>query len=356
MWRVPLASPGLGGVAASAGVVIVSNRELQDSTDVWRCYDADTGNQRWSIRYPATGHLDFGNSPRATPLIHDGVAYLAGAFGHLHAVDIATGKILWNHDTQAEFAAPGDLPWGHCGSPIIAGGRLLQYVGGPDAALVAFHPKTGKVEWQTKGARPGYGSLLLGTFGGVEQVIGYDESTLGGWDVATGKRLWSITPPRPKDFNVPTAIAWNDRIVVSTENNGTRMYRFDEQGRAVPQPEATFGELRPDTHTPVRVGDRLFGVHNGLYCLDLKSGLKPVWHWDDEALSHYTAAVASDTRVLLITMLGEAILLDATADKPKVLDRKAIADDENGLYAHPAFVGNRMYLRTADAIQCYELK
>jgi hypothetical protein len=55
-------------------------------------------------------------------------------------------------------------------------------------------------------------------------------------------------------------------------------------------------------------------------------------------------------------MLGEAILLDATADKPKVLDRKAIADDENGLYAHPAFVGSRMYLRTADAIQCYEFK
>lgn len=352
---MPLVSPSLGGIAATESVVIVSTREQRDTADGWRCFDAATGEPRWSIRYPAAGNLDFGNSPRATPTIHDGIAYLAGAFGHLTAVDIATGKVLWRHDTVAEFRAPSDLSWGHCGSPIVAAGRLVHYVGGPQAGLVAFHLKTGEVVWKTPGARPGYGSLLLGEFGGVEQLVGHDEATLGGWDPRDGKRLWSLTPPRPKDFNVPTPIAWEGKLIVSTENNGTRLYRFRDGGVIDPAPIATSTELRPDTHTPVRVGTRLFGVHNGLHCLDLAHGLKPIWTWSDDALDHYTAAVASADRVLLITMLGEAMLVDATGDTARILDRATFVEDENGLYAHPAFANGKLYLRTETALLCYEL-
>jgi outer membrane protein assembly factor BamB len=355
LWRVPLPGGGLGGVAATEKYVIVSGRDLKDTHDLWRCLDAATGKTVWSLRYPAPGNLDFGSSPRATPLIHGGMAYLAGAFGHLHAVDLATGKVRWKYDTAAEFNAPSDLTWGLCGSPVIAGGKLIHFVGGPKLGIAAFDPVSGAILWKTPGGKPGYGSLLAGTFGGVEQVVGYDETTLGGWEVATGRRLWSLTPDRPKDFNVPTPIAWRGRIIVATENNATRVYGFDDAGRIVPRPEAVYAELRPDTHTPVRVGDRLFGVHNGLHRLDLSDRLKADWVWEDDALSHYTAAVASDSRLLLMTMLGEAILVDITAKEFRLLDRKVIAEEESGLYSHPAFAGGNMYLRTADGVICLPL-
>ncbi len=356
LWRKPLPSKGLGGIAATDKYVIVSARDLDDTQDLWRCLDATTGTTQWSVRYPATGSLDFGNSPRATPLIHDAVVYCYGAFGHLYAIDLHTGKVLWKRDTRKEFAVPDDLPWGLCGSPLIAGGKLILYIGGPKAALVAFAPKTGDILWKAPGAKPAYGSFLSGTFGGVEQVIGYDEATLGGWDVNNGQRLWTLTPDRPKDFNVPTPLAWNGHIIVSTENNATRMYRFAEHGALDPKPVASYAELRPDTHTPVIVGNRLFGVHGGLHCLDLSNGLKAIWRGEDDALGHYTTVIASPTRLLLITMLGEALLVDALANEYKVLDRKALVEDEGGLYGHPAVVGGKLYLRSGNAAVCFGME
>jgi outer membrane protein assembly factor BamB len=357
IWRKPLPSQGLGGVAATEQVVIVSARDLNDSHDFWRGLDPTTGETRWTLRYPAPGNLDFGASPRATALIHDGLAYCYGALGHLHAVNIATGQIVWKHDTQIEFgAATNDLPWGHCGSPLVAAGKLVFYAGGPNAALVALDLKTGAVKWKTPGDKSAYGSFLAATIGGVEQVVGFDETTLGGWDAEMGRRLWAATPAHEKDFNVPTPIFWNDRLIVSTENNGTRLYGFHTGGVIDPKPQAVDLDLGPDTHTPVLVGDRLFGVQKGLHCLDLRSGLRRLWRGDDEALDKHVTAVASDTRLLLITHKGEGILIDATAEKFTVLDRRTLAPNETDLYAHPAFANGRMYVRASDALLCFDLK
>lgn len=355
LWRKTLPSRGLGGIAADDKHVVVSARDLNDTHDLWRCLDARTGATVWSVRYPAEGNLDFGNSPRASPLVHDGVVYCYGAFGHLHAIDLTTGKVLWKHNTCQEFAAPSDLPWGLCGSPLIADGKVVLYVGGPQAALVAFDAKTGAIAWQTPGGRPAYGSFLSGQFGGVSQVVGYEEKTLGGWDVATGKRIWTLTPDRPKDFNVPTPLAWNGHLIVCTENNATRLFRFHKDGVIDPKPVAVYGELRPDTHTPVIVGNRLFGVHGGLHCLDLANGLKPLWVGEDDALTQFTTAIGSPDRVLLVTMLGEALIADAKADRFRVLERRAIVDDEGGLYSHPAFANGHWYVRAGNAILCFAL-
>ena len=309
-----------------------------------------------AIGYPAPGKLDYGATPRATPLIYDGVVYCCGAFGHLHAVNIATGKVVWKHDSVADFAAPiSGLSWGLCGSPLLAGGKLIYYPGGPEAAIVALDPKTGAVIWKTPGARPSYGSFIAASLGRVEQLIGHDATTLGGWDVATGKRLWTLTPERPNDFNVPTPVIYDDRLIVSTENNGTRMYEFDDSGRIIPKPLATNLSLHPDTHSPVRAGTRLFGVFDGIHCLDLSNKLKSIWSSEEIAFNQYTTAVATDTRLLLVNINAEAVIVDATANKFAPLDRRKLVEDEVGMYAHPAFASGKMYLRTNDAVFCFDL-
>jgi hypothetical protein len=58
-------------VAATREFVLVSDRGLRDTADVWTCLAADTGKPVWTHRYPAPGNLDYGNSPRATPVIRD---------------------------------------------------------------------------------------------------------------------------------------------------------------------------------------------------------------------------------------------------------------------------------------------
>ncbi len=69
VWSQPLARPGLGGIAATKDYVILGDRDLEDMGDVFRCYDATTGIPLWTLAYPAIGKLDYGNMPRATPLM-----------------------------------------------------------------------------------------------------------------------------------------------------------------------------------------------------------------------------------------------------------------------------------------------
>jgi outer membrane protein assembly factor BamB len=355
LWRAPLASIGLGGIAATKKFVLVSDREFDDQFDCFRCLDAATGKEIWAHRYPAPGMLDYGNSPRATPLVSGGKCWLLGAHGNLSCVELATGRELWQIDVRSDFGLVEELKWGLCGSPLLADSKLILYPGGPQAALVALDPATGKALWKTPGAPPGYGSLNVAALGGKRQIVGHDATALNGWDLGTGKRLWSLKPPIAGDFNVPTPIVWRDRLIVSTENNGTRVFAFTADGLIVKEPVAVSDTISSDTHTPVVIGNRLFGVYQDLICLDLSAGLKPLWKNDDIVFAEHTSLIASKDRLLVSTSEGELLLVDAATDTFRLLGRMKALKDDGGLMSHPALVGKRLYLRGSSEIVCVNL-
>ncbi len=336
--------------------MIVSDRELLDKFDCFRCLKAHTGEQLWTVMYPAEGDLDYGPSPRATPLIHKDLVILAGAFGHVQAAELATGKTRWELNLREAFGVEAQLKWGFCASPLIVDGKLILNPGGPKASLVAVDPATGKVLWKTPGTPPSFGSMLAGKFGGKVQIVGFDDETLGGWDVATGQRLWTLKLPRTSPFNVPTPVAVGERLLICHENLGTALFAFDGAGKIIAKPVATFRPLAPDSHTPVVVGDRVFGVWNALFCLDVKAGLKTIWESDAEPYARYCSLVASADRLLITTVAGELILVDAKAAKYQELGRLPILKDEQGGLAHPALVGKRLYLRGSTALYAVDLE
>jgi outer membrane protein assembly factor BamB len=343
-------------VAANEKYVVVVDRDLGDSFDIYRCLDADTGAELWTVRTLAKGKLDYGNSPRATPLLHGDHVYLLGAFGHLHCVELATGKVVWRLDIRTAFNADDELVWGVSASPVIVDGKLIVNPGAREASLVALDPLTGKVLWKTPGESAAFASFIVAELGGKRQLVGYDKTSLGGWDIATGERLWTLVPPRKNDYNVPTPIQAGEFLLVSTENNGTRMYRFDNDGKIVPKPVAVNLDLAPDAHSPVLSAGKLFGVWHQIYCLDVSNGLKTIWSHEDEVFEHHTSILASPERVLIATQNGELILLDARASKYQPLARVRVLEDETGVYSHPALVGKRLYLRGSGEIICLDLR
>ena len=54
--------------------------------------------------------------------------------------------------------------------------------------------------------------------------------------------------------------------------------------------------------------------------------------------------MATDERLLVTSLEGELILVDAKADKLKILGRTKVFKDDRGVYSHPALVGTRLYL------------
>ncbi len=354
LWTLPTSGDGLAGVVATEELVFIADRGATDTNDVWRCVDAATGLELWRVVYPAAGRLDYGNSPRATPLIHGDFIFFQGAFGHLHCVEIATGGVLWEKDLLAEFGA--ELPtWGLCSSPLIADGKLIICAGGLEAFLVALDPLSGDVVWKTPGREPAYASFVAAKLGGVAQLVGYDNTTLGGWDVKSGKRLWELAPPVAGDFNVPTPVVVGEQLLVTSENNGTRLYGFGDNGRIVAQPVGHHHDLAPDSSTPVLVDGRVFGVWANLFCLDVADGLKEKWTGRIDRLREYASAIAAPGRVLITTTKGQLVLVDARADSFQQLGRQQVVADESEVHSHPALVGTRLYVRSATTLMCVEL-
>ena len=353
LWTTPLAGAGLAGVVATENEVVVADREPLNQNDVFCCLDAATGQERWKLEYPAPGKLDYGSSPRAAPLIYDGKVYLLGAFGDLHCVNLADGAIVWKKNLVREYKSK--LPtWGYCASPLLVDGRLIVNPGAAAASIVALDAATGKEQWRCDGPPAAYASFIVGRFGGVRQIVGYDSVSLGGWDIATGDRLWAMIPRQKGDFNVPTPIAVDGKLLVASENNGTRLYDFDEGGVIRQKPLAENADFAPDSSTPVVLDGKVFGCHGELVCLDA-ANLKTLWTSDDKAFKDYASFIAGSGRVLVATVRGELILLRAGGARCELISRFQVFD-EGDMLAYPALVGNHLYLRGSNSVRCLVLE
>jgi ABC-type phosphate/phosphonate transport system substrate-binding protein len=359
VWRQAMHRSGLGGIAATHEYVVLGDRDLSNTVDEFRCYSARDGTLLWTVKYPAPGQLDYDNTPRATPLIDHGRAYLLGAFGHLTCATLETGAIEWQMNILEMFDGDPELVWGTCSSPLVVDGKLIVNPGGPEASVVALDPESGVLQWQSPGVRHAYSSFIAATLGGVRQLVGYDRTSLGGWDIATGHRLWTLKPPHDGDFNVPTPVAIEGRLLVATENNGTRLYDFDLSGKIIPQPIADNGALAPDVSSPAVAGGRAFCVWGDMFCLDLADHLQPLWVGEDDAFCDSAPLFVTDQLVLTFGRGGELLLIDALSPNFHIISRLHLFTDPASrraeLLAHPALVGTRLYVRGERELVCVDL-
>ena len=115
------------------------------------------------------------------PLIHDGMMYVTGSYSRVYAVDLKTGKEVWQYDARLP---EGILP---CCDVVNRGGAIFGdnfYFGTLDARIVALDLKTGDVKWNKKIAdyKEGYsytaaplivnGLVITGNSGGEFGVVG----------------------------------------------------------------------------------------------------------------------------------------------------------------------------------------
>ena len=357
VWTAKVTGPALAGVVATDQFVVVADKDADLTRDIFRCFDATTGKELWTLEYPSEKKLEYTNAPRATPVIHDGHVYLLGALGQLHCVKLATGKVVWRRDFALDFDA--ELPnWGWSSPPLVVDGKLIINPGSKAASLASLDAKTGKTLWKTPGHASAYSAFVVGTFSGIRQIVGYDVAGLGGWDPATGKRLWEVIPPGRTDFNVGTPVILGNKLLVATENNETRLYEFDDKGQLKPEPIAHNRDLAPDTCSPVVTGGRVFcSAYGELLCLDLASQLKTVWAELDDFYYDHTNIIAGKNRVLIWNTSGDLLLLPVDSNEYKVLAHlRPFGDRDVESMSHPAILKDRIYLRDSQELKCLTWK
>ena len=148
--------------------------------------------------------LEHAGRAEVSPIVADGVMYVTSPEIGVTALDLRTGRPLWNWTRPL----PKDLRTIGFGR-VNRGVAILDdtvYVGTLDAHLVALDAHSGVVRWETEVAdyKLGHcltaaplaidGKVITGTAGGEAGIRGFVDA----YDAKTGKRLWRFwTIPGP---------------------------------------------------------------------------------------------------------------------------------------------------------------
>ncbi len=197
LWSFPLGE-GYGGASIFDDEVFILDRKPGES-DILRCINLDSGEEKWNYSYEAKGKLPFPGS-RAVPTVDKDYIWSVGPHGHLYCFDRETHQPVWNHSLLEEF--DGELStWGVSQSPIIHEDLVIVAPQGEKAGVVAFNKISGELVWKSR-ALTGYNfhvSPTLANYGGINQVImisPYDrkDSTktheVVAFDANSGEELW----------------------------------------------------------------------------------------------------------------------------------------------------------------------
>jgi len=153
--------------------------------------------------------LDTNAGQEATPIMRDGILYIASAYNVVRAVDARSGKTLWTFDPETKEAAARS-----CCGPVsrgvaVEGGRV--FMGTLDGRLIALDARTGKPIWEvqtldqaspaainytiTGAPRVVKGKVIIGNGGAEFGARGY----ISAYDMVTGKRVWRFytVPGKP---------------------------------------------------------------------------------------------------------------------------------------------------------------
>ena len=148
---------------------------------------------RWIAPLPGPSTLE------ATPIVVDGIMYMAGSPGTVYALDARTGQQLWAFTRAQDVKNPYQI------NPFNRGVAVLDgrvFIGTLDDNLIALDAHTGRELWEKRLGDTMLGYTITGAPLAIKDkvIVGVasGEAGIRGWikafDPATGKELWDFEP------------------------------------------------------------------------------------------------------------------------------------------------------------------
>ena len=155
--------------------------------------------------------MNEGGANEPTPIVHNGIMYLANTGNIVQALDARTGEPIWENRLGPETSNG----LGAIRSLAIYGDKI--YLATTDARLVAFDARTGKQVWETrigdtsKGYANTSGPLIVNgkVLQGMAGCERYKETGcyISAYDAETGKQLWKFETVARE--GTPVGDTWN---------------------------------------------------------------------------------------------------------------------------------------------------
>lgn len=325
LWRHPLpvalsgGSFGTGTSPSLVGKRVILNRD-QDLGSTLLAFDLESGRVLWETPRPEA-HGSFG-----TPILwrNQGVEQVVvpGSL-RLKAYDVKTGHELWLAESTAGLA---------CTTPVVGDDMLF---------FASWSP--GKND----APRPSWESFLKQHDKNGDGEIAFEELEGPGRDFYRGLDVDHDGKITRKDYELIEA---ND----AKAENVLMAIRSGGQGN-ISRTHIAWKVTRglPYVPSPLFYEGRLYIVRDGgmLSCFDPQTG-KPFYQQErlEAADQYYASPVAADGRIYLLSVPGRLTVIKAGGDKPEVLHQAKFGER---IFATPALVANRLYLRTQTRLYAF---
>ncbi|MFM7108606.1 MAG: PQQ-binding-like beta-propeller repeat protein [Planctomycetaceae bacterium] len=363
-WRRPIGAGWSGFAVCGEHAVTLEQR---GDEEVIACYGVDDGMPEWNVAVACRHETVLGGvGPRSTPTIREGIVYATGATGWLHAIDGATGRVLWRKnvvddldiDAAAHVAA---VAWGRAGSPLVTadlvivpgGGPLEPPATAPAVSLAAYDRVTGERRWMAGTDQISYVTPELRTVAGREVVLAVNESRVAAYDPVDGSELWGFDWPGHSNSDATCSqphVLGDGRIFIS-KGYGIGAAVFEpEPGdaaafrRAWSQP----GMLKTKfTNVTIHEG-HAYGLSDGiLECVRVADGVRA---WKGGRYGQGQVLRVCDLLVVQAES-GEIVFVECTPGGHRVRGRLAALSGQT--WNNPCVARGRLLVRNAEEAACY---
>jgi outer membrane protein assembly factor BamB len=304
------------------------------------------------------------NYAAPSPVLEEDALYVHfGTYGTAR-IDPATGKKVWERRdiNVRHFRGPGS-------SPIIYGDLILLTFDGIDQQFVtALDKKTGKSVWKTarttdygdldkegKPTRDGdmrkaYHTPGVFEMGGKEVLVSIGSRAAFGYEVKTGKELWTI---RHGGFNAAIPpLRFGDMLILNTgsERAHTIGVRIDDKMTGdITETHVLWDREKRNASeaAPVLVNGILYQTTRGgvVSAADAKTG-KDLWE-DRLAGKHVPAPLVLGDKLLFCNDRGECFLVRASPEKFELIRQNQLGEQ---ISASPAVADGALFIRSSGAL------
>jgi len=353
LWKVPVRAKGYSSPIVWNDRVFLSGDRKNKGTVL--CFNAISGDLLWerTLDTPVPPGSQDWEAPEsagmaAATMATDGQrAYAIFANGDVAAFDFQ-GNRVW----ARQLGLP-DNDYGHTTSLALWKTRLIVQMdqGSADenkSRLTAIDGATGETIWERH--RPvdaSWASPIVIDAAGRPQILTLSTPWAIAYDPRDGSELWRVGGINGEV--TPSPIFAGGLIFVISPYEALYAITPDGRGDVTDTHVAWFtDEWIRDICSPVSNGDLLFNLMTSglLTCFNVKDGTKQWEHDFDTEIQASPAIVGK--RLYLFEHTGKVIVLELGRQF------KALAQSDLGepVYASPAFVEGRIYIRTAKSLFC----
>jgi outer membrane protein assembly factor BamB len=364
LWKTEIPGEGWSTPAVWGKRVFVTTTTASGAACHVLALDAKSGKVLWDREvFQQVPRRKEGRNSYATPSPCADGRRVYAVFGDGSAVALDfQGRTVWTN-RSLEFYSQHGLG----SSPILVDGLLVMARDGSsegadkkagwqtpweNSYVVALDARTGRERWRTgRGlSRISHGTPTLATVDGRKVVVTEAGDVVQGFDLLTGKLLW--TDRVPGEGKVPSPVVADGKVFASggwggresiqafplTPADGvSTMRRIWEQKRG-----------NPKVPSMIAVEGRLYTVTDAgmATALDAKSG-EVLWQ-ERIGGNHSASPVSAEGRIYFFGDNAETTVLQA-GPQFRVLSRNPL---EGKVQASPALVDGRIYLRTDRHLYC----